>query len=44
MQDVFTKAKRSEGMSRIRGCGNKDTELALVKLLRRHRIFGWRRN
>jgi DNA mismatch endonuclease (patch repair protein) len=31
-------------MSRIRGRGNKDTELALAKLLRRHRITGWRRN
>ena|SRR5689334_23383542 len=44
MPDVFTKAKRSEVMSRIRGHGNKDTELALAKLLRRHRITGWRRN
>ena|ERR1041385_4513087 len=41
---VFTKKKRSEIMSRIRGRGNKDTELALAKLLRRHRITGWRRN
>ena len=30
-------------MSRIRGRGNKATELALVKLFRRHRITGWRR-
>ncbi len=44
MSDVFTKAKRSEVMSRIRGRGNKDTELALVKLLRSHRIIGWRRH
>jgi DNA mismatch endonuclease (patch repair protein) len=44
MSDVFTKAKRSEVMSRIRGRGNKDTELALAKLLRRHGIKGWRRN
>ena len=43
MADVFTKAKRSEVMSRIRGRGNKDTELALAKLLRRQRITGWRR-
>ena len=43
MADVFTKAKRSEVMSRIRSRGNKDTELALAKLLRRHRIRGWRR-
>jgi DNA mismatch endonuclease, patch repair protein len=43
MADVFTQAKRSEVMSRIRSRGNKDTELALAKLLRRHRITGWRR-
>lgn len=44
MADVFTKAKRSAVMSRIRGRGNKDTELALMKLLCRHHITGWRRN
>ena len=43
MADVFTKAKRSEVMSRIRSRGNKDTELALAKLLRAHGITGWRR-
>ncbi len=43
MSDVFTKAKRSEVMSCIRSRGNKDTELALAKLLRAHRITGWRR-
>jgi DNA mismatch endonuclease (patch repair protein) len=43
MADVFTKAKRSDVMSRIRGSGNKDTELALMKLFRQHRITGWRR-
>ena len=30
MPDVFSKAKRSAVMSRIRGRGNKDTELALM--------------
>jgi len=42
--DVFSKKKRSEVMLRIRGRGNKDTEIALAKLLRRHGIKGWRRN
>jgi DNA mismatch endonuclease (patch repair protein) len=42
MPDVFTKAKRSEVMSRIRGRGNKDTELALARLLRANGISGWR--
>jgi hypothetical protein len=44
MADVFTKAKRSEVMSRIRGRGNKDTELALVRLLRAYRFSGWRKH
>lgn len=44
MPDVFTKAKRSEVMSRIRSRGNKDTEIALARLFRRHRITGWRRH
>jgi DNA mismatch endonuclease (patch repair protein) len=44
MADVFSKSKRSEVMSRIRGHGNKDTEVALAKIFRRHRITGWRRN
>jgi DNA mismatch endonuclease (patch repair protein) len=44
MADVFTKAKRSEVMSHIRSRGNRDTELALAKLLRAHKISGWRRH
>jgi DNA mismatch endonuclease, patch repair protein len=44
MADVFTPVKRSEIMSRVRGRGNKATELALIALLRRHRIIGWRRH
>jgi DNA mismatch endonuclease (patch repair protein) len=31
-------------MARIRSRGNKDTELALMRLLRRHGVSGWRRN
>jgi hypothetical protein len=44
MPDVFTRAKRSQVMSRIRSRGNRDTELALMKLFRRHGITGWRRH
>ncbi|MBL7963727.1 MAG: very short patch repair endonuclease [Flavobacteriales bacterium] len=44
MPDVFTKEKRSEVMSRIRGKGNKDTEVALAKLFRGNGITGWRRH
>ncbi len=43
MPDVFTKSKRSEVMSRIRSRGNKDTELALMRIFRAHGITGWRR-
>ena len=44
MSDVFSKAKRSEVMSRIRGHGNKDTELALIRVFRKYQITGWRRH
>lgn len=44
MPDVFTKAKRSEVMSRIRGRGNKETEIVLARLLRMNGISGWRRH
>ena len=42
--DVFSKNKRSEVMSRIRGKGNKDTEVALAKLFRANGLTGWRRH
>lgn len=41
--DVFSKAKRSLVMSRIRGSGNRDTELRMIALFRAYRISGWRR-
>ena len=44
MPDVFSTVKRSEVMSRIRGLGNADTELAFLSLLRTHGIKGWRRH
>lgn len=44
MPDVFTKAKRSDVMSRIRSRGNRATELALVRVFRAHGITGWRRH
>jgi DNA mismatch endonuclease (patch repair protein) len=44
MVDLYSPAKRSEIMSRVRGKGNKATELALVSLLRHNRITGWRRH
>lgn len=44
MSDVFTAAKRSQVMSRIRASGNRDTELRMIALFRQHGITGWRRN
>ena len=44
MPDVFTQSKRSEVMSRIRGKGNRSTELKLLKLFREHGISGWQRH
>lgn len=43
MSDVFTKRKRSEVMSSIRGAGNKGTELRLIQIFRSSGIIGWRR-
>ena len=44
MADIFTRAKRSGVMSRIRSRGNRATELRLIALMRAHGITGWRRN
>lgn len=44
MPDVFTQAKRSEVMSRIRSRGNAATELRLLELMRQEKITGWRRH
>jgi DNA mismatch endonuclease, patch repair protein len=41
--DVFSRAKRSQIMSRVRARGNERTELAFVGVLRRNGIVGWRR-
>lgn len=44
MPDVFDTKKRSDVMSRIRGKGNKTTELALASAFRKAGIRGWRRH
>lgn len=31
-------------MSKIRGKGNKDTELTMIRIFKNHHITGWRRN
>jgi len=43
MADVFTAAKRSEVMSKIRGSGNRSTELRAIALFRHGKVYGWRR-
>jgi DNA mismatch endonuclease (patch repair protein) len=42
--DIFTQKKRSWIMSRIRGSGNKKTEVRLARQLRGDGISGWRRH
>jgi DNA mismatch endonuclease, patch repair protein len=44
MADVFTPAKRSAVMSRIRASGNLDTELRTIEIFHSAGITGWRRN
>ena len=42
MPDIFTKRKRSDVMSRIRGAGNKATELRLMQVFRANGIISLR--
>ena len=44
MTDIFTPDKRSGVMSRIRGTGNKATELRMIALFRASQVMGWRRH
>lgn len=44
MSDIFSKAKRSKLMSRIRSHGNAATELRFICLLTNFGITGWRRH
>lgn len=44
MPDVFSEAKRSEVMSRIKGRNNASTELRLINILKSGRVTGWRRH
>ena len=43
MSDVFSRQKRSEVMSRIKGGGNLSTEMRLIEIFHRNHIVGWRR-
>ena len=44
LTDVFSKEKRSEIMSHVRGKENLATEQKLINLFRENGIKGWRRN
>lgn len=43
MADTFSREKRSEIMSKVRGRGNRATEERLARLFRKYRVKGWRR-
>jgi DNA mismatch endonuclease (patch repair protein) len=42
--DIMSTDKRSAVMASIRARGNKTTEIAFMKLLRKHHVSGWRRH
>lgn len=44
MADIYDSAKRSAIMSRVRGTGNRSTELRLIAIFQKYAISGWRRN
>jgi DNA mismatch endonuclease, patch repair protein len=44
LTDVFDKAKRSDVMSRIRGRGNRSTEMKLLAAFKAAGVRGWRRH
>jgi DNA mismatch endonuclease, patch repair protein len=44
MPERLSKKRRSEIMAKVRSRGNATTELRLMRLLRRHKITGWRRH
>ncbi len=44
MNDIYSHEQRSMVMARVRGRGNKTTEIALARLFRENKIAGWRRH
>ena len=44
MADVFSKADRSNIMSKVKSSGNKSTEETLIKCFHAYGITGWRRH
>jgi DNA mismatch endonuclease, patch repair protein len=43
MADFLTKAERSRQMGRVKGTGNRSTEIKLIQIFCQMRIKGWRR-
>jgi DNA mismatch endonuclease (patch repair protein) len=44
MTDVFSKKKRSDIMSQVKGRDNIATEILLIRIFREYNISGWRRH
>lgn len=44
MADILTARQRSERMARVRGRGNRSTEVALARAFRLNGVSGWRRH
>jgi len=42
--DTVSPEERSSIMEKVKGWGNKSTELKLIKLFKEHKVKGWRRN
>ena len=42
--DTVSPEERSRIMEKVKGWGNKSTELKLIKLFKEHKVKGWRRN
>ena len=40
--DIFSKENRSEILAAVKGRGNMTTEIALIKILRKEKITGYR--
>lgn len=44
MADIYSAAKRSDVMGRVRSSSNASTELRLIEVMKQHGITGWRRH
>lgn len=44
LSDIFDKSNRLEIMRKVKGRGNKSTEMRLIQIFLDNRITGWRHN